>query len=164
MWNKGRRGRWNESYARRCFLQAAVHTGNSLAVPLAVLWQIRHVGSVLQCKTWAHAAVMFLLHNLCCFPSFLSPLTPACSQLAFSFPPIPCPPVPSFPRASSGTCLLWPREERDGRRGWQVTWVEPGTSRIQPQKHELVGQDTALGGQDWGRWLQFKVISAHGFF
>lgn len=105
------------------------------------------------CSEVDYAAVAFFLHHLCCFASFLSPLTSACSHhrllfLSFSLSklcPVPFP--PSLPRASSGSSchehLLWPREERSGKWGRQlVTQVGTTirTSRVQPQKQELLSQ------------------------
>ena len=145
-----------KSCAGRCFLQAAIHRGDTLTVPLAAPQQSRHVGSVLQRKTRAHAAVTFLLHHLCCLPSFLSPLTPACGHcsllsLSLLSPVLLSPhlPEPSLAHAS------W--DGSDGSRGWQVTWVGPGTSRVQPQTQQLVGPGTAPGWTGLG-----KVITVQG--
>lgn len=64
---------------------------------------------------------------------------------------MPCPPVSSLLRASFGTRLLWPREDRDGSRGWQVTRVEDPEEFNLKNTNQWVGIGILTqGGQDWG--------------
>lgn len=113
--------------------------------------------------TWAPYcnATSMLRNGLCSCnilpPSFVLlcllplPLYTGSHHRLLFFPPsklyaVPFP--PPFPRASSGSSchghLLWPREERGGKWGRQVPACHPSwdkrTSRVQPQKQELLSQ------------------------
>lgn len=80
--SKGRKERQNGSCAGCCSLQV---------MPSQSLCQPHGIGGngALYYKTCAHTAVAFLLHHLCYFSSFLSPLTADCSHrslLSLSLP------------------------------------------------------------------------------